>query len=95
MGMKEDLKNNISECTICQKIKWKRPNSSIIICIVSHLSELSNDTLDPLTEDEWGNVCQGSDYKSKIFGDCQQTNTIQAAEGYGFGENRVVGSSGS
>ena len=25
VGMKQELKNYIAECTICQKIKWQRP----------------------------------------------------------------------
>jgi len=28
VGMKEELKNYIGECTICQKIKWQRPSKS-------------------------------------------------------------------
>ena len=58
MGMKEDLKKYISECIICQKIKWKRPEDWEDLVdhhlYVTPLQELSIDTLGPLPEDEFG-----------------------------------------
>ena len=57
--MKEELKNYIAECTICQKIKWQRPENGEDIVehhlySVAPLSELSIDTLGLLPEDEAG-----------------------------------------
>ena len=57
--MKEDLKNYISECTICQKIKWQRPENwedmvEHHLYSVAPLSELLIDTLGPLPEEESG-----------------------------------------
>ena len=59
VGMKEELKNYISECTICQKIKWQRPEKwedmgEHHFYSVAPLSELSIDTLGPLSKDESG-----------------------------------------
>ena len=49
VGMKEELKKYISECTICQKIKWQRPSNweDLVehhLYSVTSLSELSMDT---------------------------------------------------
>ena len=59
VGMKEQLTKYISECNVCQKIKWQRPANweDLVdhhLYSVSLLSELSVDTLGPLPEDEWG-----------------------------------------
>ena len=59
MGMKDQLKKYVSECTICQKIKWQRPANwedlvdHHLFC-VSPPSEILIDTLGPLSEDERG-----------------------------------------
>ena len=52
MGMKEDLKTYISECIICQKIKWQRPADweDLVdhhLYSVTPLQELSIDALGP------------------------------------------------
>ena len=52
LGMKDQLRKYITECTICQKIKWQRPaNREDVVdhhlYSVSPLSELSIDTLGP------------------------------------------------
>ena len=52
-GMREDLKKYVSECIICQKIKWKRPADweDLVehhLYSVTPLKELSIDTLEPL-----------------------------------------------
>ena len=57
--MKDQLKKFITECTICQKIKWQRPANweDIVehdLYSVAPLAELSIDTLGPLPEDEAG-----------------------------------------
>ena len=57
MGMKDQLKKYIYECTICQKIKWQIPENGKDLVdhhlySVSPLSEISIDTLGPLPEDE-------------------------------------------
>ena len=57
VGMKEELKKNISECKIRQKINWQRPANwedmvEHHLYSVAPLSELSIDTLGPLPEDE-------------------------------------------
>jgi len=59
MGMKEDLKKYISECIICQKIKWQRPADLVDHRLygVVPLQELSIDTLGLLPEDEFGMRC--------------------------------------
>ena len=59
VGMKEELKKYISECTICQKIKWQRPANwedmvEHHLYSIASLSELSIDTLAPWPEDESG-----------------------------------------
>jgi len=62
MGMKNDLsglKTYISECIICQKIKWRRPANweDLVdhhLYSVTPLQELSIDTLGPFPEDEFG-----------------------------------------
>ena len=59
VGMKEQLKNYIAECTICQKIKWQRPANweDVVehhLYSVAPLSKLSIDNLGPLPEDEAG-----------------------------------------
>ena len=58
-GMREDLKSYITECIICQKIKWQRPADweDLVdhhLYSVTPLQELSIDTLGPLPEDEFG-----------------------------------------
>ena len=57
--MREDLKKYVSECIICQKIKWQRPTDweDLVdhhLYSVTSLKELSIDTLGPLPEDEYG-----------------------------------------
>ena len=59
VGMKEELKKYISECTICKKIKWQRPANwedmvKHHLKSVAPLSKLSIDTLGLLPEDESG-----------------------------------------
>ena len=59
LGMKDQLKKYISECTIRQKIKWHRPVNwedilDYHLYSVAPQSELSIDTLGPLPEDESG-----------------------------------------
>ena len=56
--MKKDLKKYISECIICQKIKWQRPSDweDLVdhhLYSVTPLQELSIDTLGPLPEVEF------------------------------------------
>ena len=59
MGMKEDLKKFISECIICQKIKWQRTadwedlEDRHLYCLTP-LQESSIETLGTFPEDEFG-----------------------------------------
>jgi len=59
-GMRQEVTAWISECGICQKIKWKRPvnwedEAIHHLYSVNPLEESSVDTLGPLPEDEFVN----------------------------------------
>jgi hypothetical protein len=81
-GMRQEVTAWISECGICQKIKWQRPvnwedEAIHHLYSVNPLEELSVDTLGPLPEDEFGNryVVVILDNFSKFIGLYSATST--------------------
>ena len=57
-GMRQEVVDWISECGICQKIKWQNPvnwedEAIHHLYSINPLEELSIDTVGPLPEDEY------------------------------------------
>ena len=105
-GMREDLNTYVSECIICQKIKWQRPAEDLVdfhLYIVSPLQELSIDTLGPLFEDEYNmrHIIHIVDNFSKFVGlyPAKNTSTLEFVKAFLswvgiFGVPKILNSDG-